>query len=105
MNAVSLLKSLKNGCIMLTIKTTFEANRSKPTIQAQFVISDNIHLFNKSKRISYQANKSFKDNMILAARVLVAEHGVSVQKWQANYLECQDLALFSTSDCLQSVVF
>lgn len=90
---------------MLTIKCSFESNRSKPTIQAQFVISDNMHLFNKSKRVAYQANKSFMDNMILAARVLAAEHGVSVQKWQVNLLECQDLALFSTCDCLQSIEF
>ena len=90
---------------MLTIKCSFEANRSKPTTQAQFVISDNIHLFNKSKRIAYQANKPFRDNMILAARVLVAEYGVSVQKWQCNFLECQDIALFSTCDCLQSIEF
>ena len=76
--------------VMITIKCTFESNRSKPTVVAQFIISDNIHLFNKSKRIAYQANKSFKDNMILAARVLVAEHGVSVQQWQVNLLECQD---------------
>lgn len=90
---------------MLTIKCIFESNRSKPTILAQFVISDNIHLFNKSKRIAYQTSKSFKDNMILAARVLVAEYGVSVQKWQVNLLEYQDLALFSTCDCLQSIEF
>ena len=90
---------------MLTIKCAFEANRSKPTVFAQFVVSDNIHLFNKSKRIVYQSQKSFKDNMILAARVLVAEHGVSVQKWQCNFLECQDIALFSTSDCLLAVEF
>ena len=90
---------------MITIKCVFEANRSKPTVVAQFIISDNIRLFNKSKRIAYQANKSFKDNMILAARVLVAEHGISVKKWQANILECQDLALFSTCDCLQSIEF
>lgn len=90
---------------MLTIKCTFESNRSKPTIHAQFVISDNIGLFNKSKRIAYHANKSFRDNMILAARVLLAEHGVSVQKWQCNILECQDIALFSTCDCLQSIEF
>ena len=90
---------------MLTIKCTFESNRSKPTILAQFVISDNIDLLNKSKRIAYQANKSFKDNVILAARVLVAEYGVQVQKWQCNFLECQDLALFSTCDCLQSIEF
>ena len=90
---------------MITIKCSFEANRSKPTVAAQFIISDNIHLFNKSKRIAYQANKSFTDNMILAARVLVAEQGISVKKWQANILECQDLALFSTCDCLQSIEF
>ena len=90
---------------MITIKCSFEANRSKPTILAQFVISDNIHLFNKSKRIAYQANKSFTDNMILAARVLVAEHGLQVQKWQVNLLECQDITFFSTSDCLQSIEF
>ena len=90
---------------MITIKCVFEANRSKPTVVAQFVISDNIHLFNKSKRIVYQSQKSFKDNMVLAARVLVAEHGVSVQKWQCNFLECQDIALFSTSDCLQAIEF
>ena len=90
---------------MITIKCAFEANRSRPTVVAQFVISDNIHLFNKSKRIAYQSNKSFKDNMILAARVLVAEHGISVKKWQVNLLECQDLALFSTCDCLQSIEF
>ena len=90
---------------MITIKCSFESNRSKPTIQAQFVISDNIHLFNKSKRIVYQANKSFRDNMVLAARVLVAEYGVSVQKWQCNFLECQDIALFSTCDCLQAIEF
>ena len=87
------------------IKCSFEANRSKPTVVAQFIISDNIHLFNKSKRIAYQANKSFKDNMILAARVLVAEHGVSVQQWQVNILECQDIAFFSTSDWLQAIEF
>ena len=90
---------------MITIKCTFEANRSKPTVQAHIVVSDNIHLFNKSKRIAYQVNKSFKDNMILAARVLVAEHGISVKKWQANILECQDIAIFSTCDCLQSIEF
>ena len=90
---------------MITIKCTFEANRSKPTVQAHIVVSDNIHLFNKSKRIAYQANKSFKDNMILAARVLVAEQGISVKKWQANILECQDIAIFSTCDCLQSIEF
>lgn len=90
---------------MLTIKCTFESNRSKPTVRAQFVISDNIDLFNNSKRIAYQSNKSFKDNMILAARVLVAEYGVSVQKWQCNFLECQDIAIFSTCDCLQSIEF
>ena len=90
---------------MITIKCAFEANRSKPTVVAQVVISDNIHLFNKSKRIAYQANKSFKDNMILAARVLVAEQGISVKKWQANILECQDIAIFSTCDCLQSIEF
>ena len=90
---------------MITIKCSFEANRSKPTVQAHIVVSDNIHLFNKSKRIAYQANKSFKDNMILAARVLVAEQGISVKKWQANILECQDIALFSTCDCLQSIEF
>ena len=90
---------------MITIKCAFEANRSKPTVQAHIVVSDNIHLFNKSKRIAYQANKSFKDNMILAARVLCAEQGISVKKWQANILECQDIALFSTCDCLQSIEF
>ena len=90
---------------MITIKCVFEANRSKPTVQAHIVVSDNIHLFNKSKRIAYQANKSFKDNMILAARVLAAEQGISVKKWQANILECQDIALFSTCDCLQSIEF
>ena len=90
---------------MLTIKCTFESNRSRPTVQAHIVVSDNIHLFNKSKRVAYQSHKSFKDNMILAARVLVAEHGVSVQKWQCNFLECQDIALFSTCDCLQSIDF
>ena len=90
---------------MITIKCTFESNRSKPTVVAQVVISDNIHLFNKSKRIAYQANKSFTDNMVLAARVLAAEHGISVKKWQANILECQDIALFSTCDCLQSIEF
>ena len=90
---------------MITIKCIFESNRSKPTVVSQFIISDNIHLFNKSKRIAYQANKSFKDNMILAARVLVAEHGISVKKWQANILECQDVAFFSTSDCLQAIEF
>ena len=89
---------------MPTIRCAFEANRSKPTILAQFVVSDN-HLLNKSKRIAYQANKSFKDNMILAARVLVAEQGISVKKWQANILECQDIAIFSTCDCLQSIEF
>lgn len=90
---------------MLTIKCSFEANRSKPTVLASFVISDNVDLFNKSKRIAYQSHKSFKDNMVMAARVLVAEHGVSAQKWQCNFLECQDLALFSTCDCLQSIEF
>ena len=90
---------------MITIKCSFEQNRSKPTVFTQFIISDNIHLFNKSKRIAYQANKSFRDNMLLAARVLVAEHGVIVQKWQCNFLECQDIALFSTCDCLQSIEF
>ena len=90
---------------MLTIKCSFEANRSKPTVRAQFVISGDIHLFNKSKRIAYQANKSFRDNMILAARVLVAEYGISVKKWQVNILECQDIAIFSTCDCLQAVEF
>ena len=90
---------------MITIKCTFESNRSKPTVVAQVIISDNIHLFNKSKRIAYQANKSFKDNMVLAARVLVAEQGISVKKWQANILECQDIAIFSTCDCLQAIEF
>ena len=90
---------------MLTIKCSFEANRSKPTVHAQFVSSGDIHLFNKSKRVAYQVNKSFRDNMILAARFLCAEHGVSVQQWQVNLLECQDLALFSTCDCLQSIEF
>ena len=90
---------------MITIKCAFEANRSKPTVVAQFIISDNIHLFNKSKRIAYQANKSFTDNMILAARVLVAEHGLPCQQWQCNFLECLDIAFFSTSDCLQSIEF
>ena len=90
---------------MITIKCSFEANRSKPTVVAQFIISDNIHLFNKSKRIAYQANKTFRANMILAARVLVAEHGLPCQQWQCNFLECQDIALFSTCDCLQSIEF
>ena len=90
---------------MITIKCTYESNRSKPTVAAQFIISDNIRLFNKSKRIAYQANKSFTDNMILAARVLVAEHGLPCQQWQCNFLECLDIAFFSTSDCLQSIEF
>ena len=90
---------------MITVKCSFESNRSKPTVQAQFVISDNIDLLNKSKRIAYQANKSFRDYMLLAARVLVAEHGLPCQQWQCNFLECQDLALFSTCDCLQSIDF
>ena len=90
---------------MITIKCAFEANRSKPTVQAHIVVSDNMRLFNKSKRIAYQANKSFKDNMILAARILCAEHGLPCQQWQVNLLECQDLALFSTCDCLQSIEF
>ena len=90
---------------MITIRSSFEQNRSKPTVQAHIVVSDNICLFNKSKRIAYQSHKSFKDNMILAARVLVAEHGISVKKWQCNFLECQDIALFSTSDCLQAIEF
>ena len=90
---------------MITIKCAFEANRSKPTIQAHIVVSDNMRLFNKSKRIAYQANKSFKDNMILAARILCAEHGLPCQQWQVNLLECQNLALFSTCDCLQSIEF
>ena len=90
---------------MITIKCTFESNRSKPTVVAQFIISDNIHLFNKSKRIAYQANKSFRDNMILAARFLCAEHGLPCQQWQVNILECQDIAFFSTSDCLLTVEF
>ena len=90
---------------MITIKCTFESNRSKPTILAQYIISDNIHLFNKSKWIAYQVNKSFRDNMILAARFLCAEHGLACQKWQCNIIECQDIAFFSTSDCLQSIEF
>ena len=90
---------------MITIKCAFEANRSKPTVQAHIVVSDNMRLFNKSKRIAYQANKSFKDNMILAARILCAEHGLPCQQWQVNLLECQNLALFSTCDCLQSIEF
>ena len=90
---------------MITIKCAFEQNRSKPTVVAQFIISDNIRLFNKSKRIAYQSHKSFKDNMILAARVLVAEHGLPCQQWQCNIIECQDIAFFSTSDCLQSIEF
>ena len=90
---------------MITIRCSFEQNRSKPTVQAHIVVSDNICLFNKSKRIAYQSHKSFKDNMILAARVLVAEQGISVKKWQANILECQDIAIFSTCDCLQSIEF
>ena len=90
---------------MITIKCAFEANRSKPTVVAKFVVSDNIHLFNKSKRIAYQANKSFRDNMLLAARVLVAEHGLPCQQWQVNILECQDIAIFSTCDCLQAIEF
>ena len=90
---------------MVTIKCTFESNRSKPTVRAQFVISDNIDLLNKSKRITYQVNKSFRANMILAARFLCAEHGLPCQQWQVNILECQDLALFSTCDCLQSIEF
>ena len=90
---------------MITIRCSFEQNRSKPTVRAHIVVSDNICLFNKSKRIAYQSHKSFKDNMILAARVLVAEHGISVKKWQCNFLECQDIALFSTSDCLQAIEF
>ena len=90
---------------MITIKCSFETNRSKPTIQAQFVISDNIDLINKSKRIAYQVNKSFRDNMILAARFLCAEHGLPCQQWQVNLLECQDITFFSTSDCLQSIEF
>ena len=90
---------------MITIKCIFESNRSKPTVQAHIVVSDNIDLLNKSKRIAYQANKSFKDNMVLAARVLVAEQGISVKKWQVNILECQDIAIFSTCDCLQSIEF
>ena len=79
---------------MITIKCVFEVNRSKPTVQAHIVVSDNIHLFNKSKRIAYQANKSFRDNMLLAARVLVAENGLPCQQWQCNFLECQDIAIF-----------
>ena len=90
---------------MITIRCSFEQNRSKPTVQAHIVVSDNICLFNKSKRVAYQVNKSFKDNMILAARVLVAEHGVGVQKWQCNFLECLDIAIFSTCDCLQAIEF
>ena len=90
---------------MITIQCAFEANRSKPTVQAHIVVSDNMRLINKSKRIAYQANKSFKDNMILAARILCAEHGLPCQQWQVNILECQDLALFSTCDCLQSIEF
>ena len=90
---------------MITIKCSFEANRSRPTVVAQFIISDNIHLFNKSKRIAYQANKSFRDNMLLAARVLCAEYGLPCQQWQCNIIECQDIAFFSTSDCLQSIGF
>ena len=90
---------------MITIKCVFEVNRSKPTVQAHIVVSDNIHLFNKSKRIAYQANKSFRDNMLLAARVLVAENGLPCQQWQCNFLECQDIAIFSTCDCLQSIEF
>ena len=90
---------------MITIKCSFEANRSKPTVVARFVISDNVDLLNKSKRIAYQVSKPFTDNMILAARVLVAEHGISVKKWQCNFLECQDIAIFSTCDCLQAIEF
>ena len=90
---------------MITIKCAFEQNRSKPTVVAQFIISDNIHLFNKSKRIAYQANKTFRANMILAARVLVAEHGLPCQQWQVNLLECQRIAIFSTCDCLQAIEF
>ena len=90
---------------MITIKCAFEQNRSKPTVQAHIVVSDNMRLINKSKRIAYQANKSFKDNMILAARILVAEHGLPCQQWQCNIIECQDIAFFSTSDCLQSIEF
>ena len=47
----------------------------------------------------------FRDNMLLAARVLCAEHGLPCQQWQVNILECQDIAFFSTSDCLQAVEF
>ena len=90
---------------MTTIKCSFEANRSKPTVVARFVISDNIDLLNKSKRIVYQANKSFRANMILAARVLCAEHALPCQQWQVNLPECQHIAIFSTCDCLQAIEF
>ena len=89
----------------IIIKVSLETIRSKLVLRAEFVVSDVIGTYKQSKRIAYQANKTFKDNCVLAARVLVAEHSIACQKWQTNLLECEDLAFFSSHDCLQAIEF
>ena len=90
---------------MITIKCSIERLRSKLVVKAHFVVSSDSAIYNRSKRIAYQSHKSFRDNMIIAARFLCAEHGLPCQQWQVNLLECEEIAFFSTGDCIQSIEF
>lgn len=89
----------------IIIKVSLETIRSKLVLKSEFVVSDVIGTYKQSKRLVYQSNKSFKDNCILSARMLVAEHGIACQKWQVNLIECQDMAFFSSHDSLQAIEF
>lgn len=89
----------------LVIKVSLETIRSRLVLKSEFVVSDVIGTYKQTKRIAYQSNKTFKDNCILSARMLVAEHGITCQKWQVNLIECQDMAFFSSHDCLQAIDF
>ena len=89
----------------IIIKVKLETLRSKLVLKSEFVVSDINDTYKQSKRIAYQSNKTFKQNCILAARVLCAEYGIECQKWQANFLECQDMAFFSSHDCIQAIEF
>lgn len=86
-----------------TIKVSLATIRKVLTVKAEMVICTG-NGYNSFKNMAYQADKTFKENCILAARLLACELQLPLQRWQLNLLECEEMAFFSTVDgveCLQ----
>lgn len=89
----------------IVIKVSLETLRSKLTVKAEFVAINNGGRYLESKRVAYQATKPFKDNCIIAARMLCAEHGIACQNWQVNFIECAEQAYFTNDAGIVCIIF